>query len=95
MVWFAGSSTLLANYARAFCSRRSGTCFILAQTTTRDVTQSHLNQGSSLVQLGKNIAGCKVVGVVGSSHKVQLVRDLGADHVIDKSKENLWRIIAL
>lgn len=46
--------------------------------------------GSSLVQLGKKIAGCKVVGVVGSSHKVQTVYDLGADHVIDKSKENLW-----
>jgi NADPH-dependent curcumin reductase CurA len=42
------------------------------------------------VQLGKKIAGCKVVGVVGSSHKVQTVYDLGADHVIDKSKEDLW-----
>jgi len=46
--------------------------------------------GSSLVQLAKKIVGCKVVGVVGSTHKVQTVYDLGADHVIDKSKENLW-----
>lgn len=42
------------------------------------------------MQLAKKIVGCKVVGVVGSTHKVQTVYDLGADHVIDKSKENLW-----
>ncbi|MCA9663250.1 MAG: zinc-binding dehydrogenase, partial [Myxococcales bacterium] len=46
--------------------------------------------GSSLVQLGK-IAGCRVVGVVGSSHKVAAAEALGADAVIDKSRENLWR----
>ena len=45
--------------------------------------------GSALVQLGK-LAGCHVVGVVGSSHKVEAVRALGADAVIDKSSENLW-----
>src|SRR5690606_33563926 len=33
--------------------------------------------GSMLVQMGK-IAGCEVVGVVGSSHKVDAVRALGA-----------------
>lgn len=37
--------------------------------------------GSALVQLGK-VAGCTVVGVVGSSHKVDEVKKLGADHVI-------------
>lgn len=46
--------------------------------------------GSSLVQLAK-IAGLHVVGVVGRCEKVQLVRSLGADHVIDKSKEDLWQ----
>jgi NADPH:quinone reductase-like Zn-dependent oxidoreductase len=45
--------------------------------------------GSCLVQLGKR-AGCEVAGVVGASHKVELVRDLGADHVVDTSQENLW-----
>jgi synaptic vesicle membrane protein VAT-1 len=45
--------------------------------------------GSMLVQLGK-IANCHVVGVVGSSHKTESVRRLGADHVIDKSKEDMW-----
>lgn len=45
--------------------------------------------GSALVQLGK-LAGCKVVGVVGASHKVDYVKSLGADYVIDKSTQNLW-----
>ncbi len=46
--------------------------------------------GSSLVALGK-IAGCRVVAVVGGAHKVEHVRELGADLVIDKSSEDLWR----
>jgi synaptic vesicle membrane protein VAT-1 len=45
--------------------------------------------GSALVQIGK-IHGCSVMGVVGSAHKVPLVRELGADHVVDKSAQNLW-----
>jgi len=45
--------------------------------------------GSALVQLCKRI-GCDVTGVVGSSHKVDAARELGCDHVIDKSKEDLW-----
>ncbi|MGD2136652.1 MAG: medium chain dehydrogenase/reductase family protein [Gammaproteobacteria bacterium] len=45
--------------------------------------------GGMLVQLGK-IAGCTVVGVVGAPHKVETVRALGADTVIDKSSRDLW-----
>jgi NADPH:quinone reductase-like Zn-dependent oxidoreductase len=45
--------------------------------------------GGALLQLGK-IARCEMVGVVGSSHKVKTALDLGADRVIDKSRENLW-----
>lgn len=45
--------------------------------------------GGCLVQLAKR-AGGEVVGVVGASHKVDVVRALGADHVIDKSKEDLF-----
>lgn len=45
--------------------------------------------GGSLVQLLKRV-GCEVVGVVGSSHKVEAARELGCDHVIDKSAEDLW-----
>lgn len=46
--------------------------------------------GSMLVRLGK-IAKCEVTGVVGRSHKVDHVRALGADHVIDKSTQDLWK----
>ena len=45
--------------------------------------------GGALVQLGK-IAGCVVVGVVGAPHKVEAAARLGADAVIDKSREALW-----
>lgn len=45
--------------------------------------------GTVLVQLGRHL-GCHVVGVVGASHKVDVVRELGAHAVIDKSKDDLW-----
>ena len=46
--------------------------------------------GGMLVQLSR-IAGCRVVGVVGGAHKVEAARALGADAVIDKSSQDLWR----
>lgn len=45
--------------------------------------------GSMLVQMGK-ILGCRVVAVVGATHKVAAARELGADAIIDKSAEPLW-----
>jgi NADPH:quinone reductase-like Zn-dependent oxidoreductase len=45
--------------------------------------------GCALVQLAR-IAGCDVVGVVGSPGKVATVKALGVEHVIDKSAEDLW-----
>jgi NADPH:quinone reductase-like Zn-dependent oxidoreductase len=45
--------------------------------------------GGCLVQLAKR-AGCEVTGVVGGSHKVDVARDHGCDHVIDKSQQKLW-----
>jgi NADPH:quinone reductase-like Zn-dependent oxidoreductase len=45
--------------------------------------------GGALVQLCK-LAGCKVVAVVGTAHKVDTASSLGADAVIDKSREALW-----
>jgi NADPH:quinone reductase-like Zn-dependent oxidoreductase len=45
--------------------------------------------GSSLVQLAKTM-DCEVVGVVGASHKVEVAKALGADFVIDKSRQSLW-----
>jgi NADPH:quinone reductase-like Zn-dependent oxidoreductase len=43
--------------------------------------------GSALIRLCR-IAGYEATGVVGSTHKVQYVQELGASHVIDKSKDN-------
>jgi NADPH:quinone reductase-like Zn-dependent oxidoreductase len=45
--------------------------------------------GSALVQLCK-LHDLHVTGVVGASHKVEHVRQLGADAVIDKSTQSLW-----
>ncbi len=45
--------------------------------------------GGALVQLGK-VRGCRVVAVVGATHKVATARSFGADEVIDRSKEELW-----
>jgi NADPH:quinone reductase-like Zn-dependent oxidoreductase len=45
--------------------------------------------GTMLVQLLK-IRGVEVVAVVGGPHKVETAREQGADHVIDKSSEDLW-----
>ena len=51
--------------------------------------------GGMLVQMLKERGFYPIVGVVGSSHKVQFCRDLGADYVVDKSKtgggDGLWR----
>ncbi|MBX3246316.1 MAG: zinc-binding dehydrogenase [Myxococcales bacterium] len=45
--------------------------------------------GSVLVQMAKRL-GCEVTGVVGRAEKVDVARELGCDHVIDKSSEDLW-----
>ena len=45
--------------------------------------------GGALVQLGK-IAACRVIGVVGNSHKVATATELGADAIIEKSTQPLW-----
>ncbi len=48
--------------------------------------------GSAILQLAR-ARGLMATGVVGSSHKVEYVRSLGAEHVIDKSKEDLWKVV--
>jgi len=45
--------------------------------------------GTALVQLAR-AAGARVTGVVGAPHKVAVARALGAEHVIDRSREDLW-----
>ena len=47
--------------------------------------------GGALCQLAR-VAGCTAVGVVGSEAKVPAARAAGAHAVIDKSREDLWRI---
>jgi NADPH:quinone reductase-like Zn-dependent oxidoreductase len=46
--------------------------------------------GGMLVQLGK-LSGCRVIGVVGATHKIAAVTAPGADAVIDKSAQDLWK----
>ena len=48
--------------------------------------------GQALVQLAK-LHKCFVIAAVGSSHKVDCVKELGANHIIDKSSSDLWEII--
>lgn len=48
--------------------------------------------GSALIQLAK-ARGLRAVGVVGSTHKVDYVKSLGAEVVIDKSKQDLWKCV--
>ncbi len=46
--------------------------------------------GSALCQLGR-LHGCRVIGVVGAAHKRADALAMGADDVIDKSAQDLWR----
>jgi NADPH:quinone reductase-like Zn-dependent oxidoreductase len=47
--------------------------------------------GGALIQIGKAL-GCRVIAVVGESSKIDYALALGADEVIDKSKEPLWKM---
>jgi len=47
--------------------------------------------GSMLVQMSKILGLYPIVGVVGSTSKVEAAKKLGCDVVIDKSKEDLWK----
>ena len=46
--------------------------------------------GSALLQLCRYL-GFESIGIVGSSHKVDYAKKLGANHVIDKSTQDLWK----
>lgn len=48
--------------------------------------------GSALLQICR-LKGMETIGVVGSSHKVDRAKAMGAAHVIDKSKQDLWCIV--
>jgi NADPH2:quinone reductase len=48
--------------------------------------------GTAAVQLGK-AAGATVIGVVGSAAKIEVARQAGADHVIDRSNEDFVGVV--
>jgi len=48
--------------------------------------------GTALLQMAK-IINCRVIAVVGQTHKIEIVKELGADLIIDKSKDNLWQLV--
>lgn len=76
--------SLTAWYALNECSRLKPGSRVLIHSAAGGV-------GSAAVQIAKSM-GCFVVGVVGASHKVDAVRELGADVVIDKSSVDLWAV---
>jgi NADPH:quinone reductase-like Zn-dependent oxidoreductase len=45
--------------------------------------------GCALLQLSK-LAGWQTIGVVGQSNKVKIAKEMGANIIIDKSKQDLW-----
>lgn len=46
--------------------------------------------GSALLQMCRHL-GFVSTGIVGSTHKIETAKSLGANYVIDKSKQNLWK----
>lgn len=48
--------------------------------------------GSAAVQLGK-AAGARVIGVVGGDEKAKVARDLGADVVVDRTREDVVAVV--
>jgi NADPH2:quinone reductase len=48
--------------------------------------------GSGAVQLGK-AAGARVIGVAGGPRKAAVVRDLGADVVVDRNEEDFVQVV--
>jgi NADPH:quinone reductase len=49
--------------------------------------------GNALIDLAK-AAGLLVIGVAGGEHKARFARDLGADHVIDRKREDVAARVA-
>ncbi len=48
--------------------------------------------GSAAIQLGK-AAGARVIGVVGGADKAEFARDLGADVVVDRHREDFVEVV--
>lgn len=48
--------------------------------------------GHMVVQIAK-LAGCHVIGLTGADHKVELLRSLGVDRVVNYRRENLREVL--
>ncbi|MBM7804227.1 NADPH2:quinone reductase [Geodermatophilus bullaregiensis] len=48
--------------------------------------------GSAAIQLGK-AAGARVIATAGGAHKVEVCRELGADHVVDYTTEDFVPVV--
>lgn len=81
--WAAFPTVFLTAYYGLFQS------FVLRPGMTILVHSAAGGVGGALLQLGK-IADCRMTGVVGATHKIDTALNDGADHVIDKSREDLW-----
>ncbi len=81
--WAAFPAVFLTAYHGLFQN------FVLRPGMTILVHSAAGGVGGALLQLGK-IASCRMTGVVGATAKVGTALNYGADHVIDKSRENLW-----
>jgi NADPH:quinone reductase-like Zn-dependent oxidoreductase len=73
---------LTAYYALFQCVRIPREATILVHSAAGGV-------GTALLQLAR-VQGWRVVGVVGSNHKVGTAREFGADEVIVRSEEDMW-----
>jgi NADPH:quinone reductase-like Zn-dependent oxidoreductase len=81
--WAAFPTVFLTAYHGLFQN------FVLRSQMTILVHSAAGGVGSALLQLGK-IADCRMIAVVGASHKVKTALACGADVVIDKSRQDLW-----
>lgn len=81
--WAAFPTVFLTAYHGLFQN------FVLRPQMTILVHSAAGGVGSALLQLG-TIADCRMIGVVGASHKTKTALDCGAAVVIDKSRQDLW-----
>ncbi|MCI5056027.1 MAG: medium chain dehydrogenase/reductase family protein [Flavobacteriales bacterium] len=63
--------------------------FVLRKGSDVLVHSAAGGMGTALLQLLK-IHECNTIGVVGGDHKVQVAKDAGANHVINKNVEQIW-----
>jgi NADPH:quinone reductase-like Zn-dependent oxidoreductase len=64
--------------------------FVLRPNSTTLVHSASGGMGTALLQLLR-IHNCKVVGVVGGQHKFETAKSSGADFVLDRYKEDIWK----